>query len=81
MVTYAYLLTHSPCCSPVGEVHLSHVLFRVQDLNQSGFNVIDKGMELGQVLGMEKENVQLSSIYREQAWIQETVEDIPQGGL
>ena len=38
-------------------------------------------MELGQIPGMEKENVQLPSVHGKETWIQETVEYVPQGWL
>ena len=57
----------------MGKVHFSHVLFRVQHFNQGNLDVFDKGMELGQGPGMEKENVQLSPVDGEETRVEETV--------
>ena len=59
----------------MGKVHGGHVLVRFQDLLERFLDVLNEGVELGQLLVVYEENVRLSSVDEEQVWSQDVVED------
>ena len=65
----------------MGEVHGGHVLVGFQDLLERFLDVLDEGVELGQLLVVYEENVRLSPVDEEHVWSQDVVEDGREGRL
>ena len=65
----------------MGEMHVDQILLFIKHVVQCGLNVFCNRIKIRETLAVMQEDVEFSSVNREEARVQEAVEDITKGRL